>query len=176
MARKPPIGRSIGSLVPKVAQKALEKFGFPAAAILTDWPMIAGTDVAAYTAPERLRWPNRPAPEADADVDVPWHGAEGATLQLRVEGPRALELQHKIPQLIERINAHFGFRAITEIRILQAPLSKPKKATNRVQSDVAPRVPITATEISDDRLRDVLERLGGQVRHYPAAKAALRKT
>lgn len=170
MARKTPIGRSVGSFVPKVTQKALEKFGFPAAAILTDWPMIVGAEVAAYTAPERLRWPNRPAPEADSDDQEPWHGAEGATLQLRVEGPRALELQHRIPQLIERINAHFGFRAITDIRILQAPVSKPKRPNVRRQAGPPPRVAIPAAEVTDDQLRDVLERLGGNVKQHPPVK------
>ena len=170
MARKPPIGRSVGSFVPKVTQKALEKYGFPAAAILTDWPMIVGADVAGYTAPERLRWPNRPSPEADSDDQEPWHGAEGATLQLRVEGPRALELQHCIPQLIERINAHFGFRAVTGIRILQAPVSKPKRPASRARTGPAPRVAIPKAEVTDNQLRDVLERLGGNVRQYPPVK------
>ena len=170
MARKPPIGRSVGSFVPGLAQKALQKFGFPAAAILTEWPMIVGPDIAAYTAPERLRWPNRPPPEADETDQEPWHGAEGATLVLRVEGPRALELQHRIAQLIERINAHFGFQAITGIRILQAPVSKPKRPTARLRSGPPPRVAIPASEVADNKLRDVLERLGGNVKLHPAPK------
>ena len=73
MSRRPPIGRSVGSLVPQVAKKAMEAYGFPAAAVLTDWPQIAGPELAAYTAPERLRWPRH----SDDDEEP---GSEGATL------------------------------------------------------------------------------------------------
>ena len=31
--------------------------GFAAAALITDWALIVGKDVAGYTAPERLKWP-----------------------------------------------------------------------------------------------------------------------
>lgn len=163
MARKPPIGRSIGSLVPQVTKKALEKFGFPAAAILTDWHQIVGPSLAAFTAPERLRWPKQHENAED-------EGATGATLVLRVEGPRALELQHRIPQLIERINAHFGFLAITEIRILQAPLVKPRAAAKPSPLSPQARLAIPAAEVPDDRLRDVLERMGAQVRQNQSTK------
>lgn len=160
MARKPLIGRSIGSLLPQVTQKALEKYGFPAAAVLTDWPQIVGPELASYTAPERLRWPKG----QDLQGDDGATSAEGATLVLRVEGPRALEVQHMIGQLIERINAHFGFLAVTEIRILQAPIVRSRGTPLRKTPQPTPRVPIAATEVPDERLRQALERLGGQVR------------
>ena len=164
LARKPPIGRSLGSLLPQVTKKAMEKFGFPAAAILTDWPQIVGPETASFTAPERLRWPKQ-----HEGADEP--NSDGATLVLRVEGPRALEVQHRIAQLMERINAHFGFRAITEIRLLQAPLSRPRVAPKLRPVDPKARLPIPAAEIPDERLRDVLERLGEQVRQNQPPKA-----
>ena len=46
----------------------------------------------------------------------------GATLILRVDPARALDVEYKARQIIERINAYFGYRAIAELRILQAPL------------------------------------------------------
>ena len=155
-----PIGRSVGSFVPQLTRVALEKFGFPAAAILTDWPAIAGSDLASFTAPERLRWPKRAGDPADGDN--PWHGAEGATLILRVEGPRVLEMQHRTPQLIERVNAYFGFRAVIDVRLLQAPLAKPKRIVGPDRKQ-APKLPIAASDVADAALRDVLERLGGNV-------------
>jgi len=158
LARRPPLGRSIGSLVPQVTKKALEKFGFPAAAILTDWPQIVGKDLAAYTAPDRLRWP-KPGENGDEEKSH-----EGATLVLRAEGPRALEVQHRIPQLIERINAHFGFQAITGIRILQAPIARKAETSSAKPLDPNARIAIPASEVPDERLRDLLERMGAQVR------------
>ena len=43
--------------MPKLTHKAFEKYGFAAASLITDWATIVGKDVAAYTAPERLKWP-----------------------------------------------------------------------------------------------------------------------
>ena len=49
--------RAVGTYVPKLTHKAFEKYGFAAAALITDWAMIVGKDIAGYTAPERLKWP-----------------------------------------------------------------------------------------------------------------------
>ena len=107
-----------GAFTPRLTRPAFEKYGFPAAALLTDWAAIAGADLASYTSPERLKWPRQP----DAPEDA--RGQPAATLVLRVEGPRAIELQHRLPQLIERINSYFGFRAVAQIRLYQAPLER----------------------------------------------------
>ena len=112
--------RAVGTYVPKLTHKAFEKYGFAAAALITDWAMIVGKDVAAYTAPERLKWP-RGVGIRD-DVEEGTEGRPGATLIVRVEPARALDVQYKGQQLIERINGHFGYRAVAELRILQAPL------------------------------------------------------
>ncbi len=125
--------QALASLLPKVTRKAFERFGFPAASLLTDWEAIAGCELAAYTQPERLRWPKRATEGVQAPGDASGrkpstggHGAlarDGATLVLRVDGARALEVQHRAGQIIDRINAFFGYRAVTELRILQAPVS-----------------------------------------------------
>jgi len=106
--------RMVGEFVPNLMRPAFEKFGFPAAAILTDWAAIAGPELASYTAPERLKWPRKPAAASE----------KGALLILRVAGARALEVEYLRPRLIERINAAFGYCAVSDIRIIQAPLPK----------------------------------------------------
>ena len=86
--------------------------------------------------------------------------SEGATLVLRIEGPRAIEVQHRAAQILERINAYFGYRAVTEMRFLQAPISRvarPKRA---------PKPPLPAyalpksAGIQDAKLAQALGRLG----------------
>src|SRR5262245_7872073 len=106
--------RTVGEFVPTLMRPAFEKFGFPAAALLTEWAAIAGPEIAAFTAPERLKWPRRANGEEEDQ--------NGATLILRVGGARALEVEHSRERLIERINAAFGYRAVTAIRIVQAPI------------------------------------------------------
>ena len=66
-------------------------------------------------------------------------GRPGATLVLRVDGPRAIEVQYQSTQIIERINAHFGYRAVSEIRFLQAPLDRSGRQTDPRADEIAAR-------------------------------------
>lgn len=148
--------KSVGEFLPRLMQPAFEKFGFPAAAILTDWEAIAGAELAAYTAPERLKWPRKHPDETEQSTK-----SQGATLILRVSGARALEVDCMRPQLIERINAAFGYRAIADIRILQAPLMKREK-TRPQKLPPATHVPMLSG-IEEERLKAALARIASAI-------------
>ena len=122
-------GRAVGAYVPKLTRKAFEKYGFSTATLLTDWAIIVGADIAGYTAPERLKWPR--GVEGATMSARREAGRPGATLMLRVEPARALDVQYKARQLIERINAYFGYRAVAEMRLVQAPLIKSRRRSGR---------------------------------------------
>ena len=152
--------KTLGSFVPGLTRKAFEKFGFSAATLITDWPAIVGKDLAAQTYPDRLKWPR--APEVRTEDAAPeTKGRPGATLFLRVEGPRALEIEYKRAQIAERINAYFGYRAIADVRIVQAPLPKPKPPRG-ARITPADKAPLPA--VTDDGLRAALEKLGAGMR------------
>jgi hypothetical protein len=155
-AYNPP--KPAGAFAPRLTRPAFEKYGFPAAALLTDWAAIAGPELASYTAPERLKWPRQP----DAPEDS--RGQPAATLVLRVEGPRAIELQHRLPQLIERINSYFGFRAVAQIRLYQAPLQVQHEA-HQPPPKITPRPDKSGLvkRIRDPRLRTALSRIAAAI-------------
>jgi hypothetical protein len=156
--------RAVGSFVPKLTRKAMEKYGFSAAALITDWPTIVGRDIAAYTVPQRLKWPR--AVEAYSETEADSQGRPGATLILRVDAARALDVQYKGRQIVERINAYFGYRAVAELRIVQAPIEPLAQAKNPVlprsivTAKAQPsRPPVDLAGVGDERLRAALERL-----------------
>ena len=151
----PARAKSVGEFVPALMKPAFEKYGFPAAAILTDWAAIAGPELAAYTAPERLKWPRKTASDTDS-------GGQGATLILRVDGPRALEVEHLRPRLIERINASFGYRAVADIRILQAPLLR-RDAPKKPAPPPQPESVAQFAGLGDDRVRQALARIAAGI-------------
>lgn len=170
--RKPPnIGTSVGSFVPKLAQKAFEKYGFSAVALLTDWPVIVGQDLAQYTKPDKLKWPRQVA--ISSDVEAGCEGRPGATLILRVLPARALDVQYGIPQIIDRINSYFGYRAVADVRILQVPFenaasAKPGRTTPSAASNQGQAQRKTSPVVGDEdlvggvvheKLRDSLRRL-----------------
>lgn len=153
--------KAVGSFVPQLTRKAFEKFGFSAATLIMDWPTIVGGEVAYYTQPERLKWP-RIAEDAGAEGIVPQKNRSGATLVLRVDDARALDVQYKSRQLIERINAYFGYAAIAEIRIVQGPIERATRTVKRTGA-AAPTTGEVAG-VAHEPLRDALARLGASVR------------
>jgi hypothetical protein len=155
--------RPIGAFVEKALDQAARARGFATTALLSDWRAIAGAELARYTMPDRIIWPRRRDSFENEDDDGPrarGHRRDGATLVLRIEGPRAIEVQHRATQILERINAYFGYMAVTEMRFLQAPISRV------VRPKRTPKPPLPAYALSKSAkiehrgLARALERLG----------------
>lgn len=144
--------KAVGSFVPGLTRKSFEKYGFSTATLLTDWSVIVGRDLASFTLPERLKWPRNV--EAFDEVSEDARGRPGATLVLRVDGPRAIEVQYQTGQIIERINAHFGYRAVSEVRFIQAPLAKPARETDPRAVEIAAQRRHVAAAQSARKLAD----------------------
>lgn len=167
-ARMPltPSARAIGSYVPRLARKAFEKYGFSSAALLTDWAAIVGGEIAAYTQPERLKWTCGVG--AYGEVEQGAEGRPGATLVLRVDGPRAIELQYKSRSILERINAYFGYRAVAAMRFVQAPIDgrRDQAAPSIPRMFITPQIPSAdVAAVGDHTLRSALARLQANVRN-----------
>ncbi|MCZ6764853.1 MAG: DUF721 domain-containing protein [Alphaproteobacteria bacterium] len=142
------------------------KKGFAEFDLARAWGRIMGEKLAAQCTPQRLvRGPK---------------GRDG-TLHLGVWGPLALELQHMTPQLIERINGHYGYRAVAKMVFHQTPPRPTVGAKKRPAADPPTRTPVRepadlsaetssddlearAREIADPDLRAALLELGRSVR------------
>lgn len=169
-AKKRKVGQAIGSFVPRLAQKAFEKYGFSTVALHTDWPAIVGAELARFTKPERLKWP-RSVP-IRGDLEAGCEGRPGATLVLSVAPERALDVQYSAAQIVERINSYFGYRAVAEVRVVQAPLTANAHGPD-LQSEVRTETAASRTSaahgaglfdevlaaIKDEKLRTSLTRL-----------------
>jgi hypothetical protein len=153
--------RAVGSFVSEIARPSIEKFGFASVALFEQWSRIAGSELAAFCQPERIRWPRarKELPETDADGPV-----EGASLVLRVDPARALDVQYSSEQIIERINASFGYRAVSRLTIVQAPIAGAAALAREapVKSPVADKSQ-TGLEGALERMR-VLRRLASERR------------
>ena len=151
--------KAVGSLVPGLTRKAFERFGFSTAALLTDWAGIVGKDLSRYTSPDRLKWPR--VSEGADEAAGPERRA--ATLVLRVDLGRGIDVQYRARQIIERINAHFGYRAVAELRIIQAPVEgalppQPAARPARPAFDRSETAPMVAA-VADEGLRAALEKM-----------------
>lgn len=128
--------------------------GFAEPALIQGWAEIVGPDLAAESTPIRL---------------VAGKDGTGGTLHIRVSGPLALELQHLQPQVLERVNGYFGYRAVSRLALRQAPagtpLRKPPKRRKPAKLSKTQQAELDAqlATVTDPELRTALSRLGRQV-------------
>ena len=155
--------KAVGSFLPGLTARAFEKFGFSTAQLVMDWPTIVGKEVALLSAPERLKWPPRRERDAGAAAAEPERQRRGATLVLRVEGARALDIQYQSRQILERVNAHFGYAAVTELRLVQAPLPARAASPAAPARSASPAPVPEVAGIADTGLREALRRLGAHL-------------
>lgn len=156
--------RVVGGYVPKLTKKVFEKFGFSTAQLITDWPAIVGDDLARACEPERMKWP-RAGGHFDESGEATL-GRPGATLILRVDPARALDVEYQRRQIIERVNSFFGYKALAEMRIIQAPLTgTAHRPPPTAKPKTAPPPPGKIPGVDDPNLSTALARLQASIRH-----------
>lgn len=141
--------RAIADLMPEIGRTAFRRFGFVQSSVVTRWPEIVGPTHARICAPESIRFP--PGEKADG------------ILQLVVVPAHAPIIQHVIPEIIERVNRFFGYKAVAKVKIRQGEVkAPPAKPTTTAPPSLRP-IPLELGEslrdIGDPELRTVLESL-----------------
>jgi hypothetical protein len=141
----------------KTLGEAFAKLGFASVELVTRWEEIVGVEIAAHAQPEKIQWPRRGQASGSP---------EAGTLMLRVEGPAALEIQHQSDVILERVNQFFGWRAVSALRLRQAPLSRrPAQRSRRgPDAEAVARVAASLGGIKDEKLRNALAKLGAAMR------------
>ena len=160
-------GRPLGDWVGACIAPALARYGFGEADLVTAWVDIVGERVASFAEPISITWP-RGVTKGVVETEPaggrrPEHRA--ATLILRVESVFALELQHLAPMLIERINAHLGWRCIGKLALRQAPLQgrpPPQRPPSPPSPAAVERARDLVAGFENDALRTALVRLGSR--------------
>jgi hypothetical protein len=89
----------------------------------------------------------------------------GGTLHVRVGGGWATEFQHLEPQIIERINTFFGYRAVSRLVLKQGPV--PQRERRMREAKVADDGWAPPVAVGDEALRAALQRLGRAIRARP---------
>ena len=149
---------ALGAHVGAVVGPALAARGLSEASLVSHWPDIVGLDVARFARFERLNWPPR---GAKSDPETP---RAPATLVLRIDGAFALEAQHLGRIIVERVNAHLGWRCVEKIAFRQGPLPVAKVRRRATEPSAEALAEARAAAVGDDgELREALVRLGARV-------------
>lgn len=146
----------IARYIPGVTLEALRRHGFGNYELIANWTAIAGPSLSSYALPLRLTRPS--APKSTADLGDPPREVKGATLLMKVDPARSLEIQYLAPQLIERINACLGYRAVSAIRIVQVPLGIAPPARRALAQSASQNAQAVSTQ-PENRLARALDRM-----------------
>lgn len=161
--RKRGFERAAGLLQARI-RKAGESRGFAVSRVLTHWDEIAGAEIAAMARPVKVGY----APSGF-----------GATLTVLTTGAQAPFLEMQKEALRSRVNACYGYNAVTRILITQtapqgfaearAAFAGRPAATPAAAPDpqVAARARGLSAGIRDDTLRSVLEDMGRTILSRP---------
>jgi hypothetical protein len=158
--RKIPWSRPLADLVPTAIDPVLRRQGFGQSGLVLFWDDIVGERLAAMSQPVKVQWPVRQHGRGAEYAPLP------ATLIVRVETGFALELQHLAPIVIERVNAHFGWRCVSRLLLKQGPVAAPPRARHGAQPLDKAAEAAAETIVGRDMnepLRLVLTRLGARV-------------
>ena len=147
------------ALMTRDVRAAGEKRGFAVARLLTHWEEVAGPDLAKVTRPVKVGY---------------GRDGMGATLTLLVQGAAAPVVEMQKEKLREKVNAVYGYNAISRIHLTQtAPIGfaegqaqfspAPKATAPAPDPAIVARAHDTAEGVADNGLREALERLGQNI-------------
>jgi hypothetical protein len=159
-SRKVPWSRPLADLVGLTIDPLLARQGFGQSDLILFWDDIVGARLATMSQPIKMLWPPRHRGQAGED------GPASATLMVRVETGFALELQHLAPIVVERVNAHLGWRCVSRLMLKQGPIA-PRAMTRRINAPPDKSATAAAEklvgDVTDEPLRRALSRLGARV-------------
>ncbi len=155
-----------GGLVATRVRTAAEQRGFAETRLLTQWAEIAGHETAEIAKPISVTYGS---------------GGIGATLTLLADGAHAPELQLQLPAIRARVNACYGYNAISRIKLTQtAATGFGEHAQAFAPKDTAPiqdqDVIAALDQIGDTGLREALDRLGRSVQARPKTQSTGKRT
>jgi len=138
-------------LMKDTVRAAGESRGFAVARLLTHWAEVAGEEMARKTRPVKIGYGK---------------GGMGATLTLLVRAAEAPMVQMALPVLKERVNAVYGYAAISHIHLTQtaatgfaegqAEFTPAPKAAKQPDPATTAKARTTAEGIADPGLRGAL--------------------
>ena len=144
---------------PMVAPSANER-GFAISRLISHWHDIVG-DTAAWCRP--------------ADIHFPRGSRNNGTLKLQITSGRGPQAQAMSAQIIDQVNAAFGYQAVGRITLVQnlppsTPKTPPKKPATISDAPDVWTLDEKLKHIKSPELRAALRRLGGPVGEDEGAK------
>lgn len=140
----------LGEEINRIVKPVYQQNGFSEHRLLTEWVNVVGADLARYSVPKKLVFPKGKRDQG--------------TLHIGVFPGRALELQHMLPVILERIASYFGYNAVQKLVFMQDATAKPalKKKNKAIAADTT-QMKQAVAGCEDEALRNALASLGSAI-------------
>ena len=106
------VPKKLGDTLSKINKNYSSKFGKIEFIILSKWTQIVGSFFADHSEPDKISRITEEFNEFDEPIYKNF-------LHVRVSPAAAVEFQHYKDTIIEKINSHFGYKAISDLRLQQ---------------------------------------------------------
>ncbi len=124
--------------------------------LVTHWPEIVGTDLAAYAQPVKIRYRK-----------VPGSKRPEASLDIAATSAQATLLHYRKDLILERINQIFGEKLISALRFVPVAANAPAPRPRRLLQPLSPAekedLANILDKIDDHELKERLEMLGTSI-------------
>lgn len=139
-----------------LVKKALGRNGLVQIELLSRWPEIVGEDLAAYCFPDKIEFQHNQKNNGIIYLTVP-------------AGAFALEIKHREPQILAKVNAYFGYQAVCCLKILQnnemqfnvkKSREEKKESPLLVSDEEQSYIKEISGQVKDEKLKEILIKLG----------------
>lgn len=140
------------------AKSILGKKGFVEIDLIANWESVVGEELAGYSLPKRIDFKRGEKTNGILYVMVPG-------------GAFALELQHRENVILSKVNTYFGYRAVSQLKIIQNSELKldddedkfKDKQKTLVTKEEENYIKILSEEVENPALQEMLKKLGRSV-------------
>ena len=145
--------RQLSTMIEQMVAPSAQERGFAISRLISHWHDIVG-DAAAWCRP--------------ADIHFPRGSSKNGALKLQIVSGRGPQAQAMSAQIIDQVNAAFGYQAVGRITLVQNlppshPETPPKKPTTISNAPDVWTLDEKLKHIKSPDLRAALRRLGGPV-------------
>ena len=136
--------RSFGNTLPRGIKGILKKNGYNYSEIINKWNLLVGKDISSYCYPKSIKMSQTNS---------------NGTLTLAVQRGNEIDIEYSKNKIINKINAYFGYKLISEVKLQTFNSEIKKKKRDNVLGKNSKKFEKKINEIKSNDLRNLLSEL-----------------
>ena len=133
--------RSFGNTLPRGVKQILKKNGYNYSEIISKWNLLVGEDISSCCYPKSIKMTN---------------DEKSGILILSIERGNEIKIEYSKREIINKVNAYFGYQLINNIRLQTFNSSFKKKKENIRLNKSSKKFSKKINEIKNKNIRDSL--------------------